>query len=201
VVAVLVAAIVAIAIHRIFVWESATSWIPPFVRTDTRADGLLIGALLAVLWVRRLTPSRGLPIAAWIATVVLIVSISRANPLEPFVYRGGFTLVAIVVAVLVLAAVDGRWKGNRLLSIGPLRLVGRVSYGLYLWHLAVFFAVARYTGSWAAAPRVLFGFGLTILFTAFSWRFVEQPALRLKHRLDRRAMPDAASLHDPTATT
>lgn len=198
VVAVLVTVIAAIAIHRIFVWESAPSWIPPFVRTDTRADSLLMGALLAILWVRRLTPTRGLAAAGWIASFVLLFTITRSNPTEAFVYRGGFTLVGILVAIVILAVVDGRWWGSRVLAIPPLRLVGRVSYGLYLWHLVIFFAVGRYTGSWTVGPRLLVAYGLTIAFTAFSWRFVEQPALRLKHRLDRRAMPDDVSVHDPT---
>jgi peptidoglycan/LPS O-acetylase OafA/YrhL len=201
VLAVIVAAIAAIGLHRIFVWESADSWIFPFVRTDTRADSLLVGALLAAMWVRYRTPNRGLAPAAWIATAVVAVSILFADPERPFVYRGGFTAVAFAVAVVVLAVVDGRWIGTRVLSFGPLRLIGRVSYGLYLWHLAVFFAVARYTPDWPTPARIVFAFGLTALFTALSWHFVEQPALRLKHRLDRRAMSDDTSVYDPTAPT
>jgi len=199
VLAVLTAAIAAIALHRILVWQSTSSWVFPFIRTDTRADSLLVGALLAAMWVRFRTPTRGLSVAAWVATAVVAVSVLFADPERPFVYRGGFTLVAVAVAVVVLAVVDGRWSGTRVLAVAPLRLIGRVSYGLYLWHLAVFFAVARYTTTWPTLVRLPFAFGLTALFTWLSWRFVEQPALRLKHRLDRRAMPDAASLHDPVA--
>ncbi len=198
VVAVMVAAIAFIAFHRISVWESSYSWIFPFIRTDTRADSLLVGALVAALWVRRRTPVRGLPIAGWIAVLALGFCIIRADPLAPFVYRGGFTLVAVLVGVIILAAVDGRWFGARILAIPPLRLIGRVSYGLYLWHLPVFFAVQRYGTDWGTPLRLTVAFGLTILFTAASWRFVEQPALRLKHRLDRRAMPDDVPIHDQT---
>lgn len=182
--ALLITAIVVVVVHRALVWGDGVWWIPPFIRTDTRADSLLVGVLLASLWVRGRTPTRGLVPAAWIASVGLVVCIAFTNQEASFVYRGGFTLFALLVAVVVLAAVDGRWPGCRVLELGPLRLVGRVSYGLYLWHLPIFVAVDRYTTGWSASLRVLFAYGLTVLFTALSWRFVEQPALRLKKRLE-----------------
>ncbi len=57
---ILVAAIVTIGVHPALMWEHGTSWLFIFLRTDTRADSLLVGALLACLWVRRRTPTKGL---------------------------------------------------------------------------------------------------------------------------------------------
>ena len=156
------------------------------VGTDTRADTLLIGALLAWLWVHGKTPKRGVAIAAWIATGTLVYSVLRVDYSSPKLALGFFDVIAVAAAVVILAAVDTQWVGKRLLELPPLRLVGRVSYGLYLWHFPIFYAVARHAGSQFKLLRVLLAYGLTVLFASLSWMVVERPALRLKHRLERK---------------
>jgi peptidoglycan/LPS O-acetylase OafA/YrhL len=195
VVVALVAAIVAIAVHRALMWERGASWIFIFVRTDTRADSLLVGVLLAWLWVRRRTPTKGLVAAAWVASGVLFLCVEFSRFDAGFVYLGGFTIVALAVGVVILATLESSWPGTRLLSIPPLRAVGRVSYGLYLWHLPVFYAVDHYGSHWPAIVRVIVGYGASAAFTTLSWFVVETPALRLKRRLSghRDAMgPESA---------
>jgi peptidoglycan/LPS O-acetylase OafA/YrhL len=184
-IAAIVVAIVAVVVHRFVLYDDGVFVLSLFVRTDTRADSLLVGALLASLWVRRKTPTRGLAPAAWVATVVIVAFVVASEPSSAFLYKGGFTIFAIAAAVLVLATIDSDWIGNRLLSWSPLRLAGRVSYGLYLWHLAVFVAVYNEGASWSPWTRAVVSLGLTILFTAVSWKLVESPALRLKARLGR----------------
>ena len=186
VVVVLVAAIAAIAVHRAVMWEHGAHWLFLFVRTDTRADSLLVGALLACLWVRRRTPTKGLVPAAWIASGVLVLCIEFSRPDGGFVYLGGFTIVAIAVAILILATLDSSWPGNRLLSFPPLRAVGRVSYALYLWHLPVFSVVHRYGSHWPTVVQVIVAYGASAAFTTLSWVLIETPALRVKRRLAGR---------------
>jgi peptidoglycan/LPS O-acetylase OafA/YrhL len=67
-----------------------------------------------------------------------------------------------------------------LLEIPSLRVVGRVSYGLYLWHMPLFYVVNRYGAGWGAPARILVAVPLAAAFTFASWRYVEQPFLRLK---------------------
>jgi peptidoglycan/LPS O-acetylase OafA/YrhL len=190
----LVAVIVAIAIRRGLLWGSGYNWVLLYQHADMRADSLLIGALLACLWVRRLTPQRGLSAAGWIASGVLVacVAFTRSEalgyfrPSNGFLYQGGFVLVAVACAVMILASVDGRWAGTRVLELRPLRALGVISYGLYLWHLPVFVEVAAHTKTWAVLPRVALAWAIAFALTIASWKVVEQPSLRLKNRPGRR---------------
>lgn len=107
-----------------------------YAGTDARAQQLMIGALLAVLAVRRVRWAGWLwaPAAAVTIGLLLVVHDSHA-----FYYRGGATLVAVVFAVL-LRSID-QAPGSplaRLLSVPPVAWMGRISYGLYLWHWPVF---------------------------------------------------------------
>ena len=201
----LVAAVIAVAIHRADVWND-TQRLEPLLRsqgylhsgvgTDTRADTLLIGVLLAWLWVHGKTPKRGVAMAAWIASGTLVYSVLRVDYTSSWPALGFSDVVAIAAAVVILAAVDTQWIAKRFLELRPLRLVGRVSYGLYLWHFPIFYAVARHAGSQYKVVRVVLAYGLTVLFAWLSWMLVERPALRLKHRLERNqdvsvALPSA----------
>ena len=57
----------------------------------------------------------------------------------PFLYRGGFLLLALAVAVVIAAAVQPKAGPlGRVLSLPPLRALGLISYGVYLWHWPVY---------------------------------------------------------------
>ncbi len=65
--------------------------------------------------------------------------------------------------------------------------VGRVSYGIYLWHFPVFWAVGRWGRSWPDVVRISVAFGLTALFTVLSWNLLEKPIMRWgRNRLEPR---------------
>ncbi len=190
--AVLCVAIVGVALHRAVLWNSY-GWGDAYYRTDARIDALLIGALLASLWVRNLTPRRGLGPAAWIALGVIFICTVSARANEGFWNGFGFTVVALATAVVILAAVDSNWSVNRFLSLPPMVAVGRVSYGIYLWHFPVFWAVGRWGRDWPDAVRLSVGFGLTAFFTVLSWNLFEKPIMRWgRNRLERPAIAPAA---------
>jgi peptidoglycan/LPS O-acetylase OafA/YrhL len=154
-----------------------------YFRTDVRADALLVGALTAYLWTRGLVPPRRLLVpAAWVALVFVSVCVVRFESTARFLFNGGFTAIAIAVAVMLLAIVEADWLSRRVLTFQPLRAVGRVSYGLYLWHFFVFTIVAQKMGAFSTAERIATAFGITAAATLFSWFVVEQRFLRRKHR-------------------
>jgi peptidoglycan/LPS O-acetylase OafA/YrhL len=186
--AVLIAVIVIIAVNRGLLWHPA-AWQELLNRTDTQADGLFVGALLAALWVRRRTPSRGLVLTGWIAFGVIALSVELVRGDRSFYFYGGSTLFAVAVAALILATLETNWPVNRLLRLAPLRAIGRVSYGLYLWHYPIFWVVARYGAAWPVPVPAIVGFTAAGTATVLSWVLVEQPALRWKRRLQARPQP------------
>jgi peptidoglycan/LPS O-acetylase OafA/YrhL len=187
IVAILVACVVAVVVWRIVLWNGGTSPMHLYVRTDTRADSLLIGALLGILWIYRLTPRRGVGLAATAAVALLAYLIARPIGLRgPFFHLGGFTLVAVAAAVVILAALESKWFGNAVLRFKPLCAIGVVSYGLYLWHLPIFAIVSENTRTWERWQRFVLAFVVTGAATAMSWFLLERPFLKWKDRLERR---------------
>jgi peptidoglycan/LPS O-acetylase OafA/YrhL len=98
----------------------------------------------------------------------------------PFTYRlVAPLLVPVVTAAVIVVAVRG---GVPWLRARWLTLVGRRSYGLYIWHYPI---IAALFFPLAGLPLVLSTgilVGLSWLATMLSWHLVEAPFLRLKAR-------------------
>ncbi|MFM8973929.1 MAG: acyltransferase family protein [Actinomycetota bacterium] len=176
----------ALAIQRAFRWEHVGGWITAFSRTDFRADSLLIGALLGQLWVRRLTPTRGLRVATRISLTGIGVMMWNADVTQRFWYEGGYTLFAVLTAIVVLSVVEGTWRRGVGFEHPWLRWFGRISYGLYLWHLPAIRLVADRYPLWSWTHRTVVATAVTALGVGVSWFCVEQPALRFKRRWEVR---------------
>jgi peptidoglycan/LPS O-acetylase OafA/YrhL len=61
------------------------------------------------------------------------------NPEDPLVRTVGYSLLGFAAAGLILAAVTGREDGllRRALRLRPIRFLGKYSYGLYVYHVAL----------------------------------------------------------------
>ena len=98
---------------------------------------------------------------------------------RPLAYRGGIfaagALTAVVIAGVVAPGAGG--PATRVLSLGPLRALGRLSYGIYLWHWPVLvFVTAERAGvsGWAlVGVQLAFTLGLAVA----SYFVVERPVL------------------------
>ena len=168
--------------------------------TDTQADSLLLGCALAVALGAALPRCPGLwaaraPGAALGGGARLVLGWCGAAALAGLFWLGasvswdlglevclGFPLIALLATLTVLGVVAapasllGRLVSNRCLV-----WIGKISYGLYLWHLPVFLETqARHWPLWKELPMEL---GLTLVFVLASYYGLERPLLRLKARL------------------
>jgi peptidoglycan/LPS O-acetylase OafA/YrhL len=152
--------------------------------TDTRAQSLLMGAALAMLLLWR-GPLRSRPaghvlqIAALVCAVALGCVWATASDNSVFLYRGGFLFLATAVAVVIAASVQPKAGPiGRLLSLPPLRGLGLISYGVYLWHWPVYLVLTPDRTGWDGyglfAVRVL----ATLAIAVASYRVIEMPIRR-----------------------
>ena len=80
----------------------------------------------------------------------------------------------------------GTGPAHALLTWRPLAGLGRISYGVYLWHLPFALVFAQGRPPWAAALLTL---STSLCLATVSWLLVERPALRGGVRRARPAQP------------
>ena len=165
--------------------------------TDTRATGLLVGVALAFAWepgrfftrehLRRALFSRTGRGALLLLDVLGLAALGglawfclRLDETQPLLFRGGFTLVALATAVVIIVVVHpSTYLGPSLLGRPLLRWVGLRSYSIYLWHWPVFMVTrpqldVPIDGLALLALRL----AATVILADLSYRFVEAPIRR-----------------------
>jgi peptidoglycan/LPS O-acetylase OafA/YrhL len=159
--------------------------------TDTRLQALLVGAVAAVaLWRDR--PARPpeqaylsvfgtelrMPGAAGVlgglGLVGVLVLFGVARDSDGWLYQGGFLLVAVLAVALVVGAA-GDTAVARLLGLTPLRQVGLISYGLYLWHWPVYVALTPARLGYAGGRLLAVRIAATLVLALASYVLVERP--------------------------
>jgi peptidoglycan/LPS O-acetylase OafA/YrhL len=180
-------------VFRLVLWNVGVPWYKVYVQTGARFDTLMIGALFAYLLHTGWRPPRRISLYGAGGALFLAIVTATAHPEDGWRYNGGYTLIALASGLVILAALDHRSVMGRVLSVRPLRLLGRLSYSLYLWHVFVFIAVHRAAPTQSTLVRLLAGFGITGLASTFSFYVIESPFLRRKARLhpEERSSPGA----------
>jgi peptidoglycan/LPS O-acetylase OafA/YrhL len=150
--------------------------------TDTRACELLVGAALAMVWPsRRLTAAiaprardalDALGVAGLLGICLLVW---RTSEFSPFLYQGGFVLLAVSTALVVAALAHPACRLGPVLGWAPLRWIGVRSYGIYLWHFPIIVLTSPAGVHGNDLLRDALQVAATFAIAALSWRYVEQP--------------------------
>ncbi|HVQ40159.1 MAG TPA: acyltransferase [Pyrinomonadaceae bacterium] len=174
--------ILSVALHRYFLYGAGVDLTRLYYGTDTRADALLVGCVIAFVPVAIVGPrtKRSLGFAGMFAAVGLAYSMIALSFSNSLLYRGGFTVVAVLAGILIFVAAN---SPPRILSLvlkwTPLRWFGHISYGLYLWHWLIVRNTSLYfLGRWEGSARLVIALGIASL----SFYVVERPFNRLKSR-------------------
>jgi hypothetical protein len=155
--------------------------------TDTRAASILVGAVTALVMAEhgdrvRQVCTRGASrvaaaLAAGIAGAGLVVAWARVDgSTSILLYRGGFLVHALAVAVIivVVTAAPSLWLA-RTLGAAPLRLVGVISYGLYLWHWPVYLVLTTGRTGLSGWPLTGLRAAVSVLCATASYVLLEAP--------------------------
>jgi len=99
-------------------------------------------------------------------------------------------------AIVGYLIISGPVLANRLLRLRPLRFIGKISYGLYVFHPTVFSFVLLHLRYLPTVAQLLACFGATFLVAIISWYGYEVWFIRLKDKLaperSRQLSPVAA---------
>ena len=162
-----------------------------------QADLFAFGMALAVLYVAVeegfFVLPRGHRVLAWGAALCGYVLVRALSPPDgQLSYSPSNTMMALVCALLlglvVLQTAEGRVPTLllRVLETRPVIWIGLVSYSVFLWHGPIVRWLAGHdlvlAGRLGFGVNTLFLLALTLAFSLITYRFVEEPALRLKAR-------------------
>ena len=159
-------------------------WFTGFARLGSMAAGILLAASMwrPIHWDRRIFFVFGLLCWAEAGTCHLLLS----RPEGFAAPMWGFSIAAIGSVSFLIAAI-GVKPGN-LLTIKPLVYLGRISYGLYIFHGAALVIAMHIV---PASSNVIFwplfsivAFFLTLAASAASYRWLESGFLRAKSRYE-----------------
>jgi peptidoglycan/LPS O-acetylase OafA/YrhL len=170
---------------RIWLYHAGASADRIYNGFDTRADGLLIGCALAL--------ARPFTLAAWAGRLWLfpVLVIGGVFLFVPWLSLQTLssTMISGACAWLILPLwSQASPRLAKALEFGPVRYVGRISYGLYLWHWPILNSLwALHFAGDGLATGALAG-AITVSCAAASFHFVEQPILFRKEKITRRLM-------------
>jgi peptidoglycan/LPS O-acetylase OafA/YrhL len=186
-------------------WWMAHLYVPDvdpsrvYYGTDTRAHELLIGAALAAAmsvaasWETRI--ERSARLLAWPAAALVLWSMTWWDEGRSFVFRGGLVAFSLLAGLLVVAAWSTRATTlGRALAWEPLRRIGAMSYGLYLWHWPVMVFGTPDRVGFGGIPLFLGQVALTFALASLSLRYVERPVRQRGFRALVPSRPRASSV-------
>jgi peptidoglycan/LPS O-acetylase OafA/YrhL len=159
--------------------------------TPARIAEILAGALLACWVTGRMVP----PSVAWFAPAALAL-LGVGCVLFPAshgpAYQGALPIVAAVSAALILG-LQAEGPVRRALSTAPLVGLGKISYGVYLYHWPVFVLIDRHRWHVAVGWLLLAKCAITLAVALASYYLVELPVRRAEWLLPRRTLVAAVA--------
>lgn len=151
-------------------------WNLTYCRFDARLGGLALGCWLALARLPHLPRYTGWAALTLLGLLCVAASYGTGNAMLVFI------LAQVGAAGLIVAAQQATGPAA---ILAQLRYVGKLSYGLYLWHWPVFYWLLMQRQGWAVT--LLAGGALTFALAALSYHGVDVPLQVLKRRFSASA--------------
>ena len=189
--------VVAVAVWRAYLLAQGEPWLQLYLSSPTRLDAPFVGSLVGIAWCAGWLDRvrERLALAAGVVGLgALLVASYTTRFYDRSLYEGLYTVLAVCAAAAIVGAVRSRDGGAfpRALAWPPLVFLGTISYSVYVWHYGIFWAIERHDPSWPGPVRLAAGLTAALVVSYASYRLIEQPFLRRKHRTARTALTPAA---------
>lgn len=120
-----------------------------------------------------------LQLVGWSACGVALYLGSRLTGWSPFLFEGGYLLFALGVAAVIFCLVTAqRAQLARAFGNPVFRYIGKISYGVYLWHFPLFAFVSAERFHLYGYPLLVVRISATLLVATGSFYLVEEPVRR-----------------------
>lgn len=131
----------------------------------------------AAQWFLVALAGMGLAVVGWVTATTRVSGGTTGQ--GTWLYDGGFALVAVsTAAVLACVVLVPRSPWARVLSLPPVRYVGTISYGLYLWHWPLFIVLDHARTGLLGWPLFGLRVGVTFAVAVSSYHLLERPIRR-----------------------
>jgi len=167
---------------------------PPPSGGESGAGGAAADAGATSVPVRSHAPQRwsaGAGLTGLVLTALLWVTLAGTSR---WLFRGGLLLAALATVAMIVDIVR-RPAGllARAMSNRPLRLLGRVSYGVYLWHWPLLLVIDHQRTGLSGPGLLVVRLAAIAVATAASWVVIERPILQ-RRRWARPSWPPVVGL-------
>jgi len=162
------------ALFRRYMLHLGVAFVMPEYLLTANLDTLSMGALLAIFARSRYATEATQKLAMRLLPFAVIICVAW------YWFNGGFgvffpSVFALSGVVLLWAAMSGKGWLCSALRFRPLTYLGKISYGIYLYHFIIIVFLQHYLNAfWLAV--------VTVGVASLSWYFIEAPILRLKKK-------------------
>ena len=154
--------------------------------TECRGEPLLVGCAMAIALSSGLLSTdvrvrRAMQCIVWCVAVPTLLLLNMIDTPARFSWIGQHLAIALCTAAIMfdILLFEARLI-QRFLTHCWLVYIGRISYGLYLWHYPIFVRVQSY--HWRPVAELSLEIALTAATALASFYLLERPALRLKYK-------------------
>ena len=169
---------VASVLVSVWLMERGASFDRVYYGSDARAAELLLGGILAVALQGRQVfgrVGRRVDLLGMVALTAMLYTWYSVHLTARWIYYGGFAAYSILTLLVMIAAVQPTGFVRALLSVRPLRWIGRVSYGAYLFHWPIYLWLSSEGTGLGPAPLFALRMVVTFGLAGLSYRFIESP--------------------------
>jgi peptidoglycan/LPS O-acetylase OafA/YrhL len=129
---------------------------------------------------RRRDPVGGLLPVISLGSLAIVVGVLvlmwKSNGDQHWMYPWGFLATDVLsVGLIAVIMTTPRAIANRIFSLAPLRYVGKISYGLYLWHFPLFLWIDQPGTGLSGFPLFVVRVAAALAVSVLSYHLIEQP--------------------------